>query len=99
MITSGSSTASVDRLVVKGLVRKGLHEADARVRVVELTPAGREFIEPAYAAHARTLEAAFEPLLEGERGQLFELLVKLRASTRPVRKRRRGAPVESGRLK
>jgi MarR family transcriptional regulator, 2-MHQ and catechol-resistance regulon repressor len=82
MITSGSMTTAVDRLESKGLVRRSAHEKDARVRMVELTQAGRALIEPAYSAHAETIESVFEQLDHSERAQLLALLLKLRRSTR-----------------
>jgi len=85
MITSGSMTTAIDRLESKGLVRRVAHERDGRVRMVELTEAGRALIEPAYAAHSDTIESAFEPLDRGERAQLLALLLKLRRSTRARR--------------
>ena len=82
MITSGSMTTAVDRLEAKGLVRRTAHEGDARVRMVELTDAGRALIEPAWAAHARTIEGVFSPLSAAERATLLDLLLKLRHTTR-----------------
>ena len=82
MITSGSMTTAVDRLEAKGLVRRTAHEGDARVRMVELTDAGRALIEPAYEAHAETIESAFMSLSPAERTTLLDLLLKLRHTTR-----------------
>jgi MarR family transcriptional regulator, 2-MHQ and catechol-resistance regulon repressor len=82
MISSGSMTTAVDRLEVRGLVRRAIHQKDARVRMVELTDEGRELIEPAYASHAGTIEHAFEPLSAEERSELLRLLLKLRHTTR-----------------
>jgi len=82
MVSSGSMTAAVDRLEAKGLVRRTALATDARVRMVELTDAGRALIEPAYATHATTIENVFSALSADERGQLLRLLLKLRHSTR-----------------
>lgn len=82
MITSGSMTTSVDRLEARGLVRRTAHEGDARVRMVELTEAGRALIEPAYAAHAEVIESVFGTLDPEDRTTLLELLLKLRHATR-----------------
>ncbi len=43
--TPASITGLVDRLVERGLVRRGNDPQDRRVRVVELTPAGRETVD------------------------------------------------------
>jgi MarR family 2-MHQ and catechol resistance regulon transcriptional repressor len=85
MLTSGSMTTAVKRLEAKGLVRKALHSADGRVRVVELTESGSALIQPAYAAHEQVIETVFEPLSPGERTTLVELLLKLRHTTRSLR--------------
>jgi MarR family transcriptional regulator, 2-MHQ and catechol-resistance regulon repressor len=85
MITSGSMTTAVDRLVAKGLACRKAHARDARVRLVELTDEGRALIEPAYAAHAEAIEQLFEPLSAEERSALLTSLLKLRHSTRPTK--------------
>jgi DNA-binding MarR family transcriptional regulator len=51
MITTGGLTKRVDRLVAKGLVERRAGSADARQRIVALTPAGLELIDAAFAAH------------------------------------------------
>jgi DNA-binding MarR family transcriptional regulator len=51
MITTGGLTKRVDRLVAKGLVERRPGTADARQRIVALTPAGLELIDAAFAAH------------------------------------------------
>ena len=82
MITSGSMTTAVDRLVARGLARRTAHAGDARVRLVELTDEGRALIDPAYAAHAAAIEQVFEPLTAEERSVLLASLLKLRRTTR-----------------
>src|SRR6185312_14570513 len=44
LLTSGSITTAVDRLVTKGYVARNDDPNDRRVRVVQLTKAGRELI-------------------------------------------------------
>ena len=51
MITTGGLTKRVDRLVAKGLVERRPNPADARQRIVALTPAGLELIDAAFSAH------------------------------------------------
>jgi MarR family 2-MHQ and catechol resistance regulon transcriptional repressor len=85
MVTSGSMTTAVDRLVTKGLVRRETHPGDARVRMVELTDQGRTLIEAAYDTHASAIEQVFEPLDAGERSVLLASLLKLRHATRPAK--------------
>lgn len=82
MITSGSMTTAVDRLVDRGLVRRTAHPTDKRVRMVELTAEGRSLIEKAYGEHARTIERTFKVLSAQERSDLLAILLKLRRHTR-----------------
>jgi MarR family transcriptional regulator, 2-MHQ and catechol-resistance regulon repressor len=76
-LTSGSITTAVDRLEARGLVVRGLDDADRRSRVVRLTPAGRTRISQVFAQHAAALEAASKGLTKVERKSLIGLLKKL----------------------
>lgn len=52
MITTGGLTKRLDRLVARGLVSRDREGGtDRRAKVVALTPAGRELIDRAFAAH------------------------------------------------
>ncbi|GLW63667.1 MarR family transcriptional regulator [Actinomadura rubrobrunea] len=51
MVTSGAVTNRLDRLVAKGYITRDVDPADRRTVVVALTPAGRELIDRAVAAH------------------------------------------------
>jgi DNA-binding MarR family transcriptional regulator len=48
-LTPGSISVAVDRLFDKGLVRRVESAEDRRVRVVSLTPKGKELIIPVFA--------------------------------------------------
>jgi MarR family transcriptional regulator, 2-MHQ and catechol-resistance regulon repressor len=76
-LTSGSITTAVDRLETRGLVARGLDDADRRSRIVRLTPAGRAHIDEIFAQHADALEAASRGLTKAERKTLIALLKKL----------------------
>jgi MarR family 2-MHQ and catechol resistance regulon transcriptional repressor len=80
LLTSGSITTAVDRLVAKGYVARNHHPEDRRVRVVELTAAGRHLIGPAYARHEKDLEQLVSVLTAAERTTLVNLLRKLGTS-------------------
>jgi len=88
LLTSGSMTSAVDRLERRELVRRTAHPSDARVRLVELTDAGRALIEPAFAAHAATMEGVFEALTPEERATLLSSLLKLRRAIRNPKENR-----------
>lgn len=77
MLTSGSITSLVDRLVRKGLLERRVDTADRRSRTVHLTPAGRKLIGCAFANHEAAMELATSGLAAAERTQAVELLKKL----------------------
>jgi MarR family 2-MHQ and catechol resistance regulon transcriptional repressor len=76
-LTSGSSTAAVDRLEKKDLVRRGPDATDRRTRIVHLTDNGRNMIETAFRKHAADMEAVTAGLSAAEKKTLLELLKKL----------------------
>lgn len=76
-LASGSMTAAVDRLEMKGLVIRTAAPGDRRAKILELTPAGRLVVETAFRRHAAELEAAMAVLNPGEKRQLHALLKKL----------------------
>ena len=81
LLTSGSITTAVDRLVAKGLVARSEDPDDRRVRVVELTREGRRLIVPAFARHEKDLEhVVAAALTPHERSTLVNLLRKLGTS-------------------
>jgi MarR family 2-MHQ and catechol resistance regulon transcriptional repressor len=77
LLTSGSITTAVDRLVARGFVARKDDPDDRRVRLVELTRKGRQLIEPAFARHATDLDEVVSVLTREERGTLVTLLRKL----------------------
>jgi MarR family 2-MHQ and catechol resistance regulon transcriptional repressor len=77
LLTTGSITTAVDRLAKRGLVSRRDDPDDRRVRLVELTPAGRRLIKPAFARHEEDLEKVVEVLTPTERTTLVALLRKL----------------------
>jgi MarR family 2-MHQ and catechol resistance regulon transcriptional repressor len=77
LLTSGSITTAVDRLVAKGYVGRRDDPNDRRVRVVGLTKAGRDLIGPAFARHEQDLERIASVLTSAERTTLVNLLRKL----------------------
>lgn len=77
LISSGSMTAAIDRLEAQGFVERRDSPTDRRARIAHLTPSGRAFIKPLFAAHARDLEEAFAHLTKSDRVTLAALLLKL----------------------
>ncbi len=77
LLTTGSITTAVDRLVRRGLVVRKDHPQDRRVRLVELTAEGRALIEPAFLRHAADLDEVVAVLTPEERVTLLALLRRL----------------------
>jgi MarR family 2-MHQ and catechol resistance regulon transcriptional repressor len=74
-LTPGSISIAVDRLVEKGLVSRVESAEDRRVRIVALTPRGKDLIVPAFRKHAGQMTRVFSELSPEElRG--FELALK-----------------------
>jgi MarR family 2-MHQ and catechol resistance regulon transcriptional repressor len=61
-LTPGSISIAVDRLFAKGLVSRVESGEDRRVRIVALTPAGRDLIVPAFRKHAGQMRKVFSEL-------------------------------------
>lgn len=77
MLTSGSMTPAIDRLVEKEFVERRENQKDRRVREVRLTAKGRRIIHKAYDKHQKAMDEAVSALDESERIALVSLLKKL----------------------
>ena len=74
-LTPGSISIAVDRLVAKGLVSRVESAEDRRVRIVALTPCGKDLIAGAFRKHSGQLKRVFSELSPEElRG--FETALK-----------------------
>ena len=76
-LTPGSISVAVERLHGRGLVSRVEDAADRRVRIVDLTPEGREMIGPIFRRRAALLEQVFEVLTPEERLQLERMLKEI----------------------
>ncbi len=74
MITSGGLTKRVDRLVAKGLVERHPGAADARRRIIALTPAGLELIDAAFTAHMENEHRLIDEIGRADAARLELLL-------------------------
>ena len=61
-LTPGSISIAVDRLVEKGLVSRVESTEDRRVRIVALTPRGKELIVPVFRKHSGQMRRVFSEL-------------------------------------
>ncbi len=77
LISSGSTTAAVDRLERQELVERKSSSTDRRSRIAHLTGRGTTLIRRLFAEHARDMERAFSCLDGPERQALASLLRKL----------------------
>lgn len=60
LITKGTLTGIVDRLVGRGWVERIAHESDGRSQIVRLTPAGEVLFATVFPVHIAHLTACFE---------------------------------------
>ena len=75
-LTPGSISIAVDRLVAKGVVSRVESVKDRRVRIVALTPRGKDLIVPAFRKHAGQMKSVFSELSPEELRALEEALKK-----------------------
>jgi MarR family 2-MHQ and catechol resistance regulon transcriptional repressor len=61
-LTPGSISTAVDRLFAKGLVTRVESSEDRRVRIVALTPRGRDLIVSAFRVHSGQMKRVFAEL-------------------------------------
>jgi MarR family 2-MHQ and catechol resistance regulon transcriptional repressor len=82
-LTTGSISTAVDRLFAKGLVSRVESSEDRRVRIVALTPRGKDLIVPAFRKHAGQMRKVFSELSQEELRVLEAALKKIgkRAAT------------------
>ena len=58
-LTPGSISVAIDRLLDRGLVSRVESPEDRRVRIVSLTPKGKELIAPIFRKHAAEIRRVF----------------------------------------
>src|SRR6202050_2425153 len=82
-LTAGSISIAVDRLVEKGLVSRVESAEDRRVRIVALTPCGKDLIAEAFRKHSLQMKRVFSELSPEELRGLETALKKVgkRAAT------------------
>jgi MarR family 2-MHQ and catechol resistance regulon transcriptional repressor len=74
-LTPGSISVAVDRLVGKGLVSRVESAEDRRVRIVALTPRGKDLIAGAFRKHSLQMKRVFSEL-SPEELRCFEMALK-----------------------
>jgi MarR family transcriptional regulator, 2-MHQ and catechol-resistance regulon repressor len=76
-LTPGSISVLVDRLVGKGLVSRVESAEDRRVRIVALTPRGKDLILSAFRTHSGQMKKVFSELSPEKLRSLEEALKKV----------------------
>ena len=76
-LTPGSISIAVDRLVAKSLVSRVESTEDRRVRIVALTPSGKDLIVTAFRKHSGQMKRVFSELSPEELRALEEALKKV----------------------
>ncbi len=76
MVSSGTVTKRVDRLMLTGLVSRRTSETDGRGRIIALTAKGRRLIDRAFTRHIANEHRLVGSLSERERLDLAALLEK-----------------------
>jgi MarR family transcriptional regulator, 2-MHQ and catechol-resistance regulon repressor len=76
-LTPGSISIAVDRLFAKGLVTRVESTEDRRVRIIALTPRGKDLIVPAFKKHSGQMKRVLSELRAEELRSLEVALKKL----------------------
>jgi MarR family 2-MHQ and catechol resistance regulon transcriptional repressor len=76
-LTPGSISTAVERLVAKGLVSRVESAEDRRVRIVALTPSGKDLIAGAFRKHSGQMKRVFSELSPEELDSLATALKKV----------------------
>jgi MarR family 2-MHQ and catechol resistance regulon transcriptional repressor len=76
-LTPGSISIAVDRLVAKGLVSRVESAEDRRIRIVALTPRGKDLIVSAFRKHSGQMKRVFSELSPEELLGLEVMLKKV----------------------
>jgi MarR family 2-MHQ and catechol resistance regulon transcriptional repressor len=76
-LTPGSISIAVDRLFAKGLVTRVESTEDRRVRIIPLTPRGKDLIVPAFRKHSGQMKRVLSELSVEELRSLEVALKKL----------------------
>jgi DNA-binding MarR family transcriptional regulator len=77
MVSTGTMTARVDRLVEKGLVAREPATHDRRSVIVSLTPEGQELIDEVMVVHLANLERILAPLERPDQREIANALRQL----------------------
>jgi MarR family transcriptional regulator, 2-MHQ and catechol-resistance regulon repressor len=78
LITKGTLTGVIDRLIQKQLVVREVPEDNRRSVIVQLTPQGQQIFEQSFPSHIAHLKERFDRLQPTEVETLTDLLVQIK---------------------
>lgn len=78
LITKGTLTGVIDRLVGKGLVKREPVSGDGRCTRIVLTAAGKQTFETVFPAHVRRLKKRFDRISPQDRAHAIRVLGQVR---------------------
>ncbi len=78
LITKGTLTGVIDRLIQKQLVLREVPEDNRRNVIVQLTPQGQQIFEQSFPSHIAHLKKRFDRLQPNDIAALTDLLVQLK---------------------
>jgi MarR family 2-MHQ and catechol resistance regulon transcriptional repressor len=81
-LTPGSISVAIDRLLDRGLVSRVESPEDRRVRIVSVTPKGKELITPIFRKHAAEIRKVFADASPKELRALEATLKRLGSAPR-----------------
>ena len=79
LVTSGTMTNRIDRLVARGLVGRSADVADARIVRVQLHPEGRRLVDAAFVELMRIEHELLDSIRDADRQPLVDRLRELLA--------------------
>jgi DNA-binding MarR family transcriptional regulator len=78
LITKGTLTGVIDRLVDKGMVKREPVSSDGRCTRIVLTAAGRQTFETVFPAHVRALKMRFDRISANDQAHAIRILSRVR---------------------
>lgn len=78
LITKGTMTGVIDRLVSKGLLQRQRSPIDGRSQLISLTQDGQQLFEKIFPQHQQTLEQAFNRLDKKQHQEIDNALLTLK---------------------
>lgn len=99
LITKGTLTGVVDRLVAQGIVDRVPSDVDGRSTIVKLTRVGEQLFDTAFANHLEFMAGAFTRLTAEDFDRADHALTRLRDGFKSLRVQRVAKPATRGRTR